>query len=89
MISCPSDLELRLLAEDGLESARFEAIDGHTKECPACRARLESLAWEIPAPSAGGTSDLPETGDFPSIPGFAIEKELGRGAMGVVYLARQ
>jgi tetratricopeptide (TPR) repeat protein len=89
MISCPSDLELRMLAEDGLESARFDSIDGHTRNCPACRARLESLAWEIPAPAAGGLSDLPEAGDFPSIPGFTIEKELGRGAMGVVYLAWQ
>jgi tetratricopeptide (TPR) repeat protein len=89
MSSCPSDLELRLLAEDGLESTAFESIDRHTKECRACRARLESFAWEIPAPSAGDRSDLPAAGDFPSIPGFAIQKQLGRGAMGVVYLAWQ
>jgi serine/threonine protein kinase len=89
MIPCPSDVELRLLAEDGLESMIFESIDRHTQECPACRARLELLAWEIPAPSAGGPSELPEAGDSPTIPGFAIEKELGRGAMGVVYLAWQ
>lgn len=89
MISCPSDNELRMLAEDGLESVIFESIDRHTEECPACRPRLESLASEIPARSAGGHSDLPETGHFPSISGFEIEKELGRGAMGVVYLAWQ
>ena len=37
MISCPSEHELRLLAEDGLESMIFGSIDRHTQECPACR----------------------------------------------------
>jgi serine/threonine protein kinase len=49
----------------------------------------------------GGPTPQPRTIDFepppeaptapnlPAVPGFAIERELGRGGMGVVYLARQ
>ena len=35
------------------------------------------------------TTELPGADAVPRVEGFAIERELGRGAMGVVYLARR
>ncbi len=89
MRSCPSERDLSILAKDDLDTADFAEMEAHIKECPACQARLEPLAWEIPTPPATGPCLVPPTGEVPQIPGFAIEKELGRGSMGVVYLAWQ
>ena len=50
MRSCPSDQALRMLAEDELGSVVFAAIEEHVEVCPACRGRLESLAWQDAAP---------------------------------------
>jgi eukaryotic-like serine/threonine-protein kinase len=36
-----------------------------------------------------GALRVPGAGDLPRIPGLEIERELGRGGMGVVYLARE
>ena len=51
--------------------------------CPECKAVLERLAHRRP----DATSVLPGPERWPRIPGFEIQSELGRGAMGVVYLA--
>ncbi len=87
MRSCPSDQALRMLAEDELGSVVFAAIEEHVEVCPACRGRLESLAWKCAAPVTPGPRLLPEAGEPPMIPGFSVERELGRGATSVVYLA--
>ena len=88
MRSCPSDRALRLLTSEESDSVIFDAIEEHIARCAGCRARLESLAWKCPIFEAPAHPVLTESGELPEIPGFAIEKELGRGSIGAVYLAR-
>jgi eukaryotic-like serine/threonine-protein kinase len=88
MSSCPSDDCLRSLGLDSLEPAAFAALDAHVEDCVECRQRIEWLCREstedeptLPCRPPG--AELPR-----GIPGFAIEREIGRGSAGVVYLAR-
>ena len=83
MSSCPGDRTLRLLGTDVLGDATYGAIEQHVEGCPECKALLERLAHRRPDP----TAVLPGPERWPRIPGFEIQSELGRGAMGVVYLA--
>ena len=71
-----------------LEDPTAAEVEDHVDECPSCRARLEPLAWECPTPMSPSPFPLPEAGEYPEIPGFEIQRELGRGSTGVVYLAR-
>ena len=66
-----------------LGDATFAAIEQHIENCPLCKPILDRLAHELPAVPL----ILPGPERAPSIPGFAIQHEVGRGAMGVVYLA--
>ena len=85
---CPSDQTLRMLGDGGLDSTVAPEVGEHIKACPVCRARLEALAWECPTPITAPPCPLPGVGETPQIFGFQIQEELGRGSMGVVYLAR-
>ena len=83
MSSCPGEWTFRLLGTDALGETRYAAIEQHVEGCPGCQAVLERLAHRRPDPTAG----LPGPERWPRIPGFEIQSELGRGAMGVVYQA--
>jgi hypothetical protein len=80
---CPDEDILRLLGADALDEATFAAVEDHLEGCAACQAIVERLARRRP----GLRLVLPGPGRFPRIPGFAIQHELDRGAMGVVYQA--
>ena len=88
MTSCPSDETLRILADERTNPPLYADLEHHVENCPACQNRLESLAWECRTPAADPLPRLPTAGNAPEIPGFEIKEELGRGSMGVVYLAR-
>jgi eukaryotic-like serine/threonine-protein kinase len=83
MPSCPWEAMLPSLGLDALDLATFAVIEQHVENCAACQFALEKLVprWADDRPA--GTDPLP------LISGFEIERELGRGAMGVVYLANQ
>jgi eukaryotic-like serine/threonine-protein kinase len=84
---CPSREELALIGSDAYGGSCPSEIADHLECCPECRDLLRRCAegggGSLPPPSA----KLPAGGKFPHIDGFAIERELGRGSMGVVYLA--
>ncbi len=56
---------------------------------PRCRNFLEQRAQHGLETPAFHAAELPRQDTLPTIDGFTIERELGRGAMGVVYLARR
>jgi serine/threonine protein kinase len=89
MSCCPSEATLRLIGSDLLGDATFAGVEAHVEGCPECKANLERLVKEAPAKTALGPARAPGPGVLPAIPGFVVERELGRGGTGVVYLARE
>jgi serine/threonine protein kinase len=87
VLSCPSAATLAGLGNDSIEATIGTALEQHIEGCPACRAKLDRLAHNDAG--SGATMSLPCPDDPPEIPGFVIERELGRGSMSVVYQARQ
>ncbi len=88
MSDCPTFETLVEHAQGGGDPA---AIDAHAATCAPCAAALEgirsdmALEGEVRRAIAAPES----TTRFPEIPGYARERELGRGGMGVVFAATQ
>jgi serine/threonine protein kinase/tetratricopeptide (TPR) repeat protein len=88
MTRCPSPELLGRLGRDSLDDPCLASLAAHVGACPDCQDMLERLAAEV-SDSGEHRSPPPGMAEPPTIPGFAIEQELGRGGMGVVYQARQ
>ncbi len=82
MSSCPDEETLRSVGADALDGAAYAAIEQHVESCPECQSALERLARGDNGPSVSP----PSLDGWPHVPDFSIERELGRGATGVVYL---
>ena len=87
MSPCPSFDTLRGLGDNAVEVAAFDAIERHVDSCPNCRARLDDLRHhgtlgDPTLPIARAIDAWP-----PEVPGFTVERRIGLGGMGAVYLA--
>ena len=87
--ACPTDDVLRRLGSDSMSETKFVSLEVHVQGCDQCQARLEWLASEDVRVEAAEPLRPPELSVPPSVPGFVIEHELGRGGMGVVDRAWQ
>ncbi len=86
MLSCPPLQVLRRVGSSPPGSATDHSLDSHINHCPHCQYVLDGLTdLELVADATGSV----DPDKLPRIPGFRLERELGRGGMGVVFLARE
>jgi hypothetical protein len=86
---CPDAATLALLGSQSFERLASSALVEHIEYCAICQSRLKKLVENDARGAEELSALLPGPNHAPQIPGFVIERELGRGGMGVVYQARQ
>jgi serine/threonine protein kinase len=86
---CPDAATLALFGNPSPASAVSSALVEHVESCAICQAKLNQLVQNDVAGAQELSALLPGADVAPEIPGFLIERELGRGGMSVVYQARQ
>jgi serine/threonine protein kinase len=89
LITCPGADDLARFGADIGEGSCAPGIAEHIECCADCqeflRRRVEDGLESLMKQPTG----FQPPGTVPKVAGFTIERELGRGAMGVVYLARR
>jgi tRNA A-37 threonylcarbamoyl transferase component Bud32/tetratricopeptide (TPR) repeat protein len=83
--NCPPEATLRSIWTRGGGEATLAGLEEHVEGCLECQRILEAARNGVPQTARAA----PARGLPPTLPGFVIERELGRGATGVVYLARE
>jgi eukaryotic-like serine/threonine-protein kinase len=89
MCPCPSPETFCQLARDLPSGSHLATMEAHVQMCANCQEVLERLAANAPGTEIRGPGRLAEPERPPTIPGFMIERVLGRGGMAVVYQAWQ
>lgn len=88
-MTCPAPATFDAFVRGGLPAGEGEALEAHVDACEACRIWLSELARRAPVAAveeAAGGGELPAPGE--RVGRYTVVEELGAGAMGVVFLAR-
>jgi serine/threonine protein kinase/Flp pilus assembly protein TadD len=92
-MTCCTLEELESLQSGDLDASRRAAVEAHVAACAECRAQLDELReharqadrlQRILRAESAAAAPIPS-----AIGAFRVVRELGRGGMGVVYLAEQ